>query len=74
VARQRVDLPEGIPNMLKMVMNMTEPALIERLAVATDAELDELDYLFTLQMKPSPVRLRLLKSAQVTARFVLVGR
>jgi photoactive yellow protein len=123
--------------MLKTVMSMTEPALIERLAMATHAELDALDfgvikldsagrvlaynayeqvatglsrervlgrpffseigpcmnnalvaerlarqdeldvtldYLFTLHMKPSPVRLRLLKSAQIAARFVLVRR
>jgi photoactive yellow protein len=124
-------------NMLTTGMDMTEPALIERLALATDAELDaldfgvikldpdgrllaynayesaatglsrerllgrpffseiglcmnnalvaerfaqqsefdiSLDYLFTLRMKLSPVRLRLLKSASVTARFVLVRR
>jgi photoactive yellow protein len=118
-------------------MVITEPALIERLAVATDAELDALDfgvikldsdgrvlaynvyeqmatglsrdrvqgrpffseigpcmnnamvaerltrqdeldvtldYLFTLHMKPTPVRLRLLKSAHLSAHFVLVRR
>jgi photoactive yellow protein len=123
--------------MLKTVMDMTEPALIERLAVATDPELDALDfgvikldrdgrvlaynayeqsatglsrervlgrpffseigpcmnnalvagrleqqdeldvmldYLFTLHMRPTPVRLRLLKTARMTARFVLVRR
>jgi photoactive yellow protein len=124
-------------DMLKTVMDMKEPALIERLAMATDAELDALDfgvikldsdgrvlaynvyeqtatglsrqrvlgrpffseigpcmnnalvaerlaglneldvmldYLFTLHLKPTPVRLRLLKSAHLSARFVLVQR
>jgi len=38
-------------------------------------ELDvEFDYLFTLRMKPSPVRLRLLKSASAAARYLLVRR
>jgi photoactive yellow protein len=126
-----------MPNMLKTVVCMTEPALIERLAMATHAELDALDfgvikldsdgrvlayngyeqmatglsrervlgrpffaeigpcmnnamvaerlmrqheldvtldYLFTLHMKPTPVRLRLLKSAHLSAQFVLVRR
>jgi photoactive yellow protein len=123
--------------MLNAVMDMKEPALIERLAKATDAELDALDfgvikldsdgrvlaynvyeqvatglsregvlgrpffseigpcmnnalvaerlarqdeidvtleYLFTLHLKPTPVRLRLLKSAHVAPHFVLVWR
>jgi photoactive yellow protein len=42
---------------------------------AQEDELDaELDYLFTLHMKPSTVRLRLLKSARAAAMFVLVKR
>jgi photoactive yellow protein len=126
-----------MPNMLKTAKYMTEPALIERLAAATDAEIDALDfgvikldrdgkvladnaheqvatglirehvidrpffseigpcmnnalvaerlirkdeldvtldYLFTLHMKPSPAWLRLLKSASLAVRFVLVQR
>jgi photoactive yellow protein len=136
-ACQCVDGFGRVSNMLTTINDMTEPALIERLASASDAELDaldfgvikmdsdgrvlaynayesvatglsrervlcrpffteiglcmnnalvaerfakedkldmSLDYLFTLHMKPSPVRLRLLKSAKLTARFILVRR
>jgi photoactive yellow protein len=40
-----------------------------------DGELDaEIDYLFTLRLKPTPVRLRLLKSPRATAMYLLVRR
>lgn len=40
-----------------------------------EAELDVvLDYVLTLRMRPTPVRLRLLKSESVERRFVLIER
>lgn len=39
------------------------------------AELDEtLDYVFTLRMRPTKVKLRLLMSAQLPERYILVQR
>jgi photoactive yellow protein len=40
-----------------------------------EAELDEtLDYVFTLRMKPTPVKLRLLKSGAHAHQYMLVAR
>ncbi len=40
-----------------------------------EAELDAtLDYVLTLRMRPTPVRLRLLKSASQARRYVLIER
>lgn len=40
-----------------------------------DPELDDvLDYVLTLRMRPTPVRLRLLKTAAVLRRYVLIQR
>ena len=40
-----------------------------------EADLDEtLDYVFTLRMKPSPVKLRLLKSSKHAHQYMLVWR
>ena len=40
-----------------------------------EAELDAtIDYVLTLRMRPTPVKLRLLKSAGVSERYVLVQR
>lgn len=40
-----------------------------------EPELDVvLDYVLTLRMRPTPVRLRLLKSASVARRYVLIQR
>ena len=40
-----------------------------------EPELDAvLDYVLTLRMRPTPVRLRLLKSADVVRRYVLIQR
>jgi hypothetical protein len=52
---------------------MNNALVAERFAQQSEFDIS-LDYLFTLRMKLSPVRLRLLKSASVTARFVLVRR
>ena len=39
----------------------------------TDGDLDEtIDYVFTLRMKPTPVRLRLLRRPDAARRFLLV--
>ncbi|MEI6159529.1 MAG: hypothetical protein WCP77_06835 [Roseococcus sp.] len=41
----------------------------------TESELDALlDYVFTLRMSPTPVRLRLLRSAVATKMYLLVER
>lgn len=40
-----------------------------------EPELDDvLDFVLTLRMRPTPVRLRLLKTAGVTRRYVLIQR
>ena len=40
-----------------------------------EAELDdELDYVLTLRMRPTPVRLRLLKTSSVSRRYLLIQR
>lgn len=40
-----------------------------------EAELDaEIDYVLTFRMRPTPVRLRLLTSAAVTRRYILIQR
>jgi photoactive yellow protein len=42
---------------------------------AEPAELDDtIDYVFTLRMRPSPVKLRLLMSMQLPQRYILVER
>lgn len=44
-------------------------------ALASSTSLDvTLDYVFTLRMKPKPVRLRLLSDASLPLRYVLVQR
>lgn len=35
---------------------------------------DQVDYLFTLRMRPTPVRLRLLKSPEAAAMYLVVRR
>ena len=43
--------------------------------IEDEPELDAaLDYVLTLRMRPTPVRLRLLRSAAVTRRYVLIQR
>ena len=40
-----------------------------------EAEIDaEIDYVLTLRMRPTPVRLRLLKSPAVSRRYLLIQR
>ena len=40
-----------------------------------EAEIDDvIDYVLTLRMRPTPVRLRLLKSAAVDRRYLLIQR
>ena len=40
-----------------------------------EAEIDDvIDYVLTLRMRPTPVRLRLLKSAAASRRYILIQR
>jgi photoactive yellow protein len=69
----RRDRVLGRPFFTEIGPCMNNALVAERFA--REDELDaELDYLFTLHMKPAMVRLRLLKSAHAAAMYVLVKR
>lgn len=52
---------------------MNNPTVAQRFE--DEAEIDDtIDYVLTLRMRPTPVRLRLLKSAAVIRRYLLIQR